>query len=89
MDNQTKGIPTDTAVTEKNQLAFWISLGHRHHAADQQNKESEDPSYKKVDLRFAIKADGETAYKKVKDVINIFKMQEIYRFSLVTSQEAK
>lgn len=89
IDKASKGIPLDTALTEKNQLAFWINLGRRHHAAYQENKVNEDPNYKKAELRFAIKADGETAYRKVKDVIKIFKMQDIYRFNLVTSQEAK
>lgn len=89
IDKASKGIPMDTALTERNQLAFWINLGRRHHAAIQENKANEDPNYKKADLRFAIKADGETAYKKVKDVVAIFKMQDIYRFNLVTSQEAK
>lgn len=89
IDNASKGIPMDTALTERNQLAFWINLGRRHHAVYQENKVNEDPNYKKAELRFAIKADGETAYRKVKDVIKIFKMQDIYRFNLVTSQEAK
>lgn len=89
VDKASQGIPLDTALTEKNQLAFWINLGRRHHAAYQENKLNEDANYKKVDLRFAIKADGETAYRKVKDVIKIFKMQDIYRFNLVTSQEAR
>lgn len=89
IDKASKGIPLDTALTERNQLAFWINLGRRHHAAYQENKVNEDANYKKVDLRFAIKADGETAYRKVKDVIKIFKMQDIYRFNLVTSQEAR
>jgi biopolymer transport protein ExbD len=89
LDKQTKGIPIDTAITEKNELAFWINFGQREAAVFLQNKKAEDPNFPGQDLRFAIKADGETAYKKVKDVINVFKKQNIYTFNLVTSQEAK
>lgn len=88
-DLKTKGIPTDTALSEKNELAFWINFGQREAQVYQQNKAAENPDFIQQDLRYAIKADGETAYKKVKDVIAIFKKQNIYHFNLVTSQEAK
>jgi len=93
IDKQTKGIPIDTALTEKNELAYWINFGQREAEVYRQNKreEADRNNSKFIDqpLRFAIKADGETAYKKIKDVINIFKKQNIFHFNLVTTQESK
>ena len=89
LDAVSKGIPIDTGLTEKNELAYWINFGQREAAVFQENKVAEDPNFMRQPLRYAIKADGETAYKKVKDVIAIFKKQNIYHFNLVTSQEAR
>lgn len=89
VDAISKGIPLDTGLTEKNELAYWINFGQREAAVFYENAHAADKDSKVERLRFAIKADGETAYKKVKDVIAIFKKLNIYHFNLVTNQESR
>jgi biopolymer transport protein ExbD len=85
MNKATKGIPIDT-VGQKDQLSYWINFGRveaftwvaDQRAAGKNNVE---------DQRYAIKADGKAAYKKVDAVIALFKKQEVFRFNLITALE--
>ena len=84
------GIPHDSL---HNELSDWIQFG-RIEAAKQAKEqkdifEKEGKEFKYEPLRFAIKADGKTAYEKVKDIIKIFTEKEIYRFNLITNLEQK
>jgi biopolymer transport protein ExbD len=84
------GIPHDSL---HNELADWIQFGRIE--AAKQAKEQKDIAEKNgkeftyEPLRFAIKADGKTAYLKVKDIIKIFTDKDIYRFNLITNLEQK
>ncbi|MBI3511649.1 MAG: biopolymer transporter ExbD [Bacteroidetes bacterium] len=89
MNKATKGIPLDTAATnadEKDQLSYWINAGRVEEFKWAKDQESDN---KKVEpLRYAIKADGKSSYKKVDAVIALFKKQEVYTFNLITSLES-
>jgi len=89
MNRQTAGIPIDTLTTDpnkKDQLSFWINFGRvEDYKWVQQMKADNLPV---DDLRFAIKADGKAAYKKVDAVLALFKKQEVFTFNLITSLEA-
>jgi biopolymer transport protein ExbD len=67
-----KGIPTDT--TETSELYKWIR------AARVATKEINNTS-----LRFSIKGDAKEEYPTIQQVIKILQMQEINKFSLITS----
>ncbi|MCC6601515.1 MAG: biopolymer transporter ExbD [Crocinitomicaceae bacterium] len=85
MDQQTQGIPVDSL---NNELGDWIQEGYEAFMADAQNRGFTIAQLKdKEGLRYAIKADGETDYEKVKKVIDIFRDKEIYQFNMVTSLE--
>lgn len=89
MNKETKGIPIDTAATDpnqKDQLSFWINFGRVEEYKWRQEQKNDG---KKVeDLRYAIKADGKSDYKKVDAVIALFKKQEVFTFNLITALEA-
>ena len=40
------------------------------------------------ELRIALKADGKAAYKKIDNVIALFKKQDVFRFNLITDLES-
>ncbi len=69
IDKAAPGIPTDTALTEANDLAAWIR------SARQVNSK----------LRICIKADSEAAYPQVEKVINTLEALKIFRFNLITN----
>ncbi|RAJ87257.1 biopolymer transport protein ExbD/TolR [Chitinophaga dinghuensis] len=68
------GIPTDSA---NNELATWIEYGM---AASQGGNFAK--------LKFCIKADNQTPYPKIKDILDTFKEKHIQKLNLVTNLEA-
>lgn len=89
MNKETKGIPIDTAATDpnqKDQLSFWINFGRVEEY--KWRTEQKNDGKKVEDLRYAIKADGKSDYKKVDAVIALFKKQEVFTFNLITALEA-
>lgn len=84
MDKQTKGIPVDSL---DNQLAAWILDGYQGFLddANEQGLTEDDLKDKKNGLSYAIKADAETEYAKVKKVVDTFRDNRIYQFNMVTN----
>ncbi|MFL5764909.1 MAG: ExbD/TolR family protein [Bacteroidia bacterium] len=82
------GIPHDSL---HNELANWIKFGRTEAAlqarAEQTKAEQLGREFKYEPLRFAIKADAQTNYIAVKDIIKVFTDMEIYRFNLITDLE--
>ena len=75
----------DTGNISLEQLSYWIKnaqVAEFNWRTDQKNMGN--PTQ---DLRYAIKADGKAAYKKVDDVIGHFKKREIFTFNLITALE--
>nr|MBC7613786.1 biopolymer transporter ExbD [Pseudopedobacter sp.] len=70
------GIPADSGAN--NELKQWI-LQARYATKELHN----------VDLRFSIKGDSKEKYPEIRKVINILQDQNINKFSLITSLEAK
>jgi biopolymer transport protein ExbD len=89
MNRDTKGIPMDTVDAAGNhhlsQLYIWINSARVEEY--KVRKQMQDEGKPTEDLRYAIKADGKSAYKKVDAVINVFKKQEVFTFNLITSLE--
>ena len=85
---KSAGIPYDSL---HNELGDWIQFGRIE--AAKQAKEQKDRAeklgreFKYEPLRFAIKADGQTNYIAVKDIIKVFTEKDIYRFNLITDLE--
>ncbi|SEW56500.1 ExbD/TolR family protein [Chitinophaga arvensicola] len=67
-----KGIPTDSA---NNELGAWIEYGI---AAQEGNV---------ARLKYCIKADNETPYPKIKEILETFKKKHIQKLNLVTNLE--
>lgn len=89
MNRTTKGIPIDTAATDvnqKDQLSFWINFARVEEFKIRTQMKNDGKPVE--DLRYAIKADGKSDYKKVDAVIALFKKQEVFTFNLITSLEA-
>lgn len=88
MKVNSPGVPYDSL---HNELGDWIQFGRIE--AAKQAKEQKDKAeelgrqFKYEPLRFAIKADAQTNYIAVKEVIEVFKDKEIYRFNLITDLE--
>lgn len=89
MNKETMGIPLDTAATDankKDQLSFWINFARVEEYKWRQDQIADG---KRVEaLRYAIKADGKSDYKKIDAVIALFKKQEVFTFNLITALEA-
>lgn len=85
---KSPGVPLDSL---NNQLRDWIQFGRieaAKQAKEQKDKaESAGREFKYEPLRFAIKADGQANYIAVKEVIDVFKKMDIYRFNLITNLE--
>lgn len=82
------GVPLDSLNP---QLGDWIQFG-RIEAAKQAKEQKDraaknETNFKYEPLRFAIKADGSANYIAVKQVIDVFKKKDIYRFNLITNLE--
>lgn len=83
------GIPTDSL---NNQLADWVQEGYEAYIADAQARGATAEDLRKNDklrLSYAIKADGDTDYDKVKNVIDVFREKQIYQFNMVTSMRSE
>ncbi|MBI2269092.1 MAG: biopolymer transporter ExbD [Bacteroidetes bacterium] len=85
---KSPGVPLDSM---NNQLGDWIQFG-RIEAAKQAKAEKDKAEklgreFKYEPIRFAIKADGGATYMAVKQVIDVFKKKDIYRFNLITNLE--
>lgn len=83
------GVPLDSL---HNELGDWVQFG-RIEAAKQAKTQKDQAErlgrqFKYEPLRFAIKADGESNYISVKEVIKVFTDKDIYRFNLITNLEA-
>ncbi|NIG56811.1 biopolymer transporter ExbD [Chitinophaga sp. Cy-1792] len=71
--NLDTGIPTDSA---NNELSTWIEYGN----AAQGNNFAK--------LKYCIKADNQTPYPKIKEILDTFKKKHIQKLNLVTNLEA-
>lgn len=76
------GIPLDSL---NNQLRDWVLTGRK--AAQRRGQELKAAGEKYEELRFAIKADGDADYQKVRNVMKVFEDQQVYRFNLITNLE--
>lgn len=89
---KSPGIPMDSI---DNQLDQWIMSSYTNYQIDLQKKKmdaeakNEKFEKKKLDLKFAIKADATAPYVKVKKVIDIFTEREIYTFNMITTMEER
>ncbi|MCE3281131.1 MAG: hypothetical protein K0S44_3322 [Bacteroidetes bacterium] len=74
-----------------NQLGNWIQyarISERTLAKEQKDKaEKLGRPFKDKPLRFAIKADAQTNFLQVKDVIKVFTKKDIFIFNLITNLE--
>ena len=80
MDKITSGIPIDSV---NNQLGDWIAYGWNEKQIFQQTKKMAKENW----CRIAIKADGQTNYKVIKRVIQIFQDRNLNSFNLITEME--
>jgi hypothetical protein len=71
MDTQAPGIPVDTALNDKNELADWIQVARNNNPF----------------LRICIKADGEASYPRIHDIISTLGAMKIFQFNLITNLE--
>lgn len=82
------GIPHDSL---HNELGDWIRFGQieaaRQAKAEKEKAEKLNRDFKYEPLRYAIKADAQTNYIAVKDIIKVFTDIDIYRFNLITDLE--
>lgn len=85
---KSPGIPYDSL---NNELGNWIRFGQieaaRQAKAEKEKAESLGRPFEYEPLRFAIKADAQTSYIAVKDIIKVFTDMDIYRFNLITDLE--
>ncbi|MCW3482267.1 ExbD/TolR family protein [Chitinophaga nivalis] len=70
--NLDKGIPTDSA---NNELGTWIEYGNA----------AQGGNFAK--LKYCIKADNQTPYPKIKEILDTFKKKKIQKLNLVTNLE--
>lgn len=86
------GIPMDST---DNQLDQWVLTSYKYYQMDLQAKKNDATAKnetfdkKKLDLKFAIKADASAPYLKVKKVIDVFTNREIYQFNMITTMEER
>jgi len=85
MDFKTKGIPIDT-TDNKDELSFWINFARVEEFVIRDRMKAEGKPTE--ELRIALKADGKAAYKKIDNVIALFKKQDVFRFNLLTDLES-
>ena len=82
LDKTSTGIPIDSV---NNQLGDWIAFGWNEKQIDQQTKNVPKENW----CRIAIKADGQTNYKAIKRVIEIFQDRNLNSFNLITDMETE
>jgi biopolymer transport protein ExbD len=80
MDRTTPGIPIDSV---NNQLGDWVAYGWNEKQTFQQTTKMPKENW----CRIAIKADGQTNYKAIKRVIQIFQDRNLNSFNLITEME--
>ncbi len=80
IDAGTPGIPIDSL---NNQLGDWVAYAWNEKQIFQQTKKIPKENW----CRIAIKADGQTNYKVIKRVINIFQDRNLNSFNLITDME--
>lgn len=80
MDKASPGIPIDSL---NNQLGDWVAFGWNEKQVFQQTKNIPKENW----CRIAIKADGQTNYKAIKRVIQIFQDRNLNSFNLITELE--
>jgi biopolymer transport protein ExbD len=86
------GVPLDT-ITPNNQLRDWIAIGGKR-AVETFNAAKKDATDRGLDFksekpRYAIKADANTKYIFVKDVVKNFTDLKIYQFNLITALDGR
>jgi biopolymer transport protein ExbD len=85
---KSPGVPADSL---HNELGDWIRFGQieaaRQAKTEKEEAERRGREFKYEPLRFAIKADANTNYISVKDIIKVFTDLKIYRFNLITDLE--
>lgn len=82
IDKQSVGIPIDSL---NNQLGDWIAFGWNEKQIFQQTNNIPKDNW----CRIAIKADGQTNYKVIKRVIQVFQERNLNSFNLVTDMETE
>lgn len=73
MIKNTKGIPSDVENSEANELRWWI---YQARAANQK-------------ATIVVKADSKAPYSSIKQVMKTLENQDVFRFSLLTTQGSK
>lgn len=85
---KSPGIPRDSL---DNQLGNWIQFGriesNKKYLDEKEKAKELGRAFKSEPMRFAIKADATASYMAVKEVIDVFKEKEIFRFNLITDLE--
>jgi len=81
-DKESTGIPIDSV---NNQLGDWIAFGWNEKQIDQQTKKISKDNW----CRISIKADGQTNYKAIKRVMQIFQDRNLNSFNLITNMKTE
>ncbi|HNO70309.1 MAG TPA: biopolymer transporter ExbD [Bacteroidia bacterium] len=82
LDAESNGVPLDSI---NNQLGDWIAYGWNAKQVFQQNNNIPKENW----CRIAIKADGQTNYKAIKRVIQVFQERNLNSFNLITNMETE
>lgn len=82
MDRESVGIPMDSV---NNQLGDWIAFGWNEKQKFQQTNNIPKENW----CRIAIKADGQSNYKAIKRVIQVFQDRNLNSFNLITDLETE
>ena len=82
IDKVTPGIPIDSI---NNQLGDWVALGWNA----KKSWEAQNKTPKANGCRIAIKADGQTNYKVLKRVIEVFQDRNLNSFNLITDMKTE
>ena len=82
IDKSSAGIPIDSL---NNQLGDWIAFGWNEKQVFQQTNKIAKENW----CRIAIKTDGQTNYKVIKRVIQVFQDRNLNSFNLITEMETE
>ena len=91
---QQAGVPYDTLNIKKSQLYHWAYNARLRAHDDFKDREAEAtkrglPFDKDNYIQFAVKADGNTKYNVLKNVIQVFREAKVKNFQMITGLEAK
>ena len=91
---QQSGVPYDTVNIKKSQLYHWAYNARMIAHNDFKAREAEAtkrgmPFDKDNYIQFAVKADGNTKYNVLKNVIQVFREAKVKNFQMITGLEAK